>query len=428
MFKTLSKTLRRFLKARDGGTMTITAVMMPVILGFSGVGLDMTHWYMQKREVQSLVDMTAVEGVHTATYYSDNELKAFMTVFASANGYDASTDTISINAPPSMGKYAGRSRYIEVIVSRATELYFADVFANMIGQSMTVNISARAVAGTLVVGDQCIIALDPTMDRALEFTGTADVTTGCGIMSNSSSSEAIYIGGRATLVADPAQAVGDIVIDGGGTLVTNSPIQSFAESIDDPFESIPLPPDTACDYTNVTVTTDGTVLAPGKYCGTLKIQADDVVFDTGTYVVYDGDFVTNANTSMSGSEITIILTGSSPADIGSVTMNGGTEAEFTAPLSGDYKGILFYQDRDAVYMGSSSMINGGTTGNVNGVFYFPSNEVDFLGGSAVGSSCMLVFGAKVKFGGNAEMAIDDTVCASYGLDGIVHQERVQLVE
>jgi len=420
--------LKRFFQSERAGTMTMTAIIIPVLLGFSGVGLDLTHWYMQKRTVQSLADMSAIEGVHTGTYYNGDDLKALITSFAEGEGYDTAHDQMTVNTPPSLGGYMGRNGFVEVNLSRSVQLYFLSIFSNFFGGAYSVDISARAVAGAVTVGEQCIVSLDPTMDRALEFAGSSIVTTGCGVAANSSSSEAIYIGGSASLAADPAQAVGDIFVSGSGTLITNSPLQSYAESVDDPFETIPMPPDTPCDYTDMVVKTDGQILTEGKYCGGLKIQADNVQFESGVYVLYDGDFVTNANTSMNGDELTFLLTGSTPSNIGTVTMNGGTEAAFTAPTSGIYKGILFYQDRNAPYMLTSSMINGGTTGSINGVFYFPSSEIDFLGGSSVGSSCMLIFGAKVTFSGNSDIGIDTEVCEDYGLEDVALQKRVQLVE
>src|SRR3546814_7489655 len=83
-----------------------------------------------------------------------------------------------------------------------------------------VDVTSRATGAGVDNGPQCIIALDHTADRAVNFTGTSSVTLGCGVASNSSSSQAIYVGGNATLVANPAQAFGDIFVGNNATLVT----------------------------------------------------------------------------------------------------------------------------------------------------------------------------------------------------------------
>ncbi len=62
------------------------------------------------------------------------------------------------------------------------------------------------VGGLSTFGGHCVVGLDETADRTVEFTGTADVTSACGIASNSNSDEAIYVGGNATLIAEPPQA------------------------------------------------------------------------------------------------------------------------------------------------------------------------------------------------------------------------------
>src|SRR3546814_3053987 len=110
---------------------------------------------------------------------------------------------------------------------------------------------------------------------ALPISGTSSVTLGCGVASNSSSSQAIYVGGNATLVANPAQAFGDIFVGNNATLVTESPVQPYSQRVDDPYADIIMPVSpAACSYTNVWVQAGETQvtppLQPGRYCGGLK--------------------------------------------------------------------------------------------------------------------------------------------------------------
>ena len=69
-----------------------------------------------------------------------------------------------------------------------------------------------------------------------------------------------------------------------------------------------------------------------------------------------------AQTSMSGTGVTIYV------ETGAVTMAGGATVSLSAPTTGYYQGILFYQDRANT---SDATLVGGTSERMNGVLYFP---------------------------------------------------------
>jgi len=419
--------LKNFIRNEEAGMLTLTAVMFPVILGFGGLGLDVTSWYMQKRSAQSLVDMAAIDAVHSGHYFADAELETSLNTFLANKGIDPTRDALTVSSPPTQGEYAGRNGFYEIVLRREVPLNFVNAFYAMTGEEASIFVSSRAVAGTLVIGTQCIVSLDETADRALEFSGTADVVADCGIAANSVSGEAIYVGGSANLTADPAMAVGDIVVSGGATLTTNSPLQTFSEPTTNPYESLDVPPHGSCDFTGTTSVGDDAILLPGRYCGDILVQGQNVVFEPGTYVIDGGDFVSNANSEFSGSDVTFILTGDTAGDVGTVTMNGSTTADLSAPTSGTYQGILFYQDQIAEYRDTLARFNGGTDLLLDGVIYFPSGDIAFNGGASADPSCLQIFGATVSFSGSSNIGNDDAICTSMDLE-VSPQVRIQLVE
>jgi len=422
----LSK-IRKFLKDESAGALTLTAVLMPMILGFAGMGLDATGWYMHKRSVQNLVDMAAIEAVHSGGYLADQALVSQVNNFLSDRGLDSSRDTLTLSSPPSAGDYVGRSGFTEIILRREVPLNFVNAFYAVTGEEAAVFVSSRAVAGTLIVGTQCIVALDETANRALSFSGNTEVSAGCGVASNSTSTEAIYLGGTAELTAALAMAVGDIEVGGGATLTTESPPQSYSQSINNPYDSLDIPSAGTCDYTGTTRARDDDILSPGRYCGDINVQGQNVVFDPGTYIIDGGDFGSNANAEFSGEGVTFILTGSTAADVGTVNMNGNTTAELSAPTSGDYQGILFFQDPIAEYRDTTALFNGGSNLLLDGVLYFPSGDISFNGGASADPSCLQIFGATVSFNGNSNIGNDETICDALDIDATT-QFRVQLVE
>ncbi len=421
--------LDRFIKDESAGTMVLTAVVLPAILGFAGMGLDATGWYMQKRQLQNLTDMAALEAVHSGEWFAADALNSQVSSFIDTRGGNSDTDTVTLTTPPTSGAYVGRAGFMELTVERDVELYFVDAMYGMMGQDFAVTVAARAVAGTLVVGTQCVVALDDSADRALNFQGNTEVGTECGITSNSTSDEAIYVGGSAELTTVSAQAVGDISVSGSGSLISDTPPQSLSSPADNPYESLTIPPIGACDVIGATTLRDDDVLFPGRYCGDITVQGDNVVFEPGTYVIEGGDFGANANSTFSGDGVTFILTGTSPADVGGISMNGSTSADLSAPTSGAYQGILFYQDPIAEYRsnGSDATFAGGADLLMDGVLYFPSSDITFTGGTSADPSCMQVWGATVTFAGDSKIGNDDAICLSLGLD-VSPQIRILLVE
>lgn len=421
--------IKRFLTDENAGTLTLTAVLMPLFLGFAGIGLDVTSWYMHKREAQNLSDMAVIDAVHSGSYFDENDLEAEVSSFLEDVGFDTATDTLAFNTPPTAGAYAGRGGFMEIVVSRQVPLQFLNAFYGVTGGDLIVTISSRAVAGTLTIGSQCVVALDPTVSKAIDVSGGADVDTGCGIAANSTAANAVYVGGSSTLTAASAQTVGDIYVGGSATLDTTTPPQSLAEPAPNPYADVVIPVSGSCDVSGNTQVLDDAIMAPGRYCGDITVKGSNVTFDPGTYILDGGSLKTNSGADFVGSDVTFIFTGSPVNTIGGVDMNGNTSAVLSAPTSGQYQGMLFVQDPDAPYRSASnkSKFNGGANLLLDGVIYFPSTDMFFSGGADADPSCMQIFAATVSFSGNSVIGNDTGVCTSLGIE-VSPQVRIQLVE
>ena len=413
--------------------MAVAGIMLPVIIGFAGLGIDLTHWYAERRTMQNMADGAAIAATHAVVAGANSSaVQAAALEGAESNGWTAAKGyQIQVFAPPQSGMYPGLVRAAEVQVGRSVPLYFFGV----LGMD-PVPVTARATGAAVNNGPQCVIALDHTADRAVNFTGTSSVTLGCGVASNSSSNQAIYVGGNATLVANPAQAFGDIYVGNSATLVTQSPVQPFSQRVDDPYADVimPVSPST-CTYNNFWVQTTQTYvsppLQPGRYCGGLRVSGT-ADFAPGVYIIANGDFEIGSQAHITGDEVTFVLTGSSPTSVGNVVINGGAEITLTPTTTGDMAGILFYQDPNADPGGTGSLIeskfNGNALVNLTGALYFPQRQVEYGGGSsAAGASCLHIVARRVKFTGNANITNDPAVCATYGMKD-VNQLRVQIIE
>lgn len=418
------------LRDRSGGTLAVAVALLPAVIGFAGMGVDLTHWYSQRRAMQNMADGAAIAATHAVMSGANAAtIQAAAVESAVRNGWDAAEGyQLQVFAPPQGGLYPGLARAAEVRIGRAVPLHFFGVLG-----LEPVQVTARSTGAGVDNGPQCVIALDHTADRAVNFTGTSSVTLGCGVASNSSSNEAIYIGGNATLEANPAQAFGDIYVGSNATLITQSPVQPYSQRVDDPYADVIMPVSpSSCTYNNVTIQpSDSQTLQPGRYCGGLKISGT-VDFAPGIYIIADGDFEITSQAVVTGDEVTFVLMGATPSSVGNVKINGGAEITLTPTTTGEMAGILFYQDPNADPGGTSSLadskFNGDAEVNLTGALYFPQRQVEYGGGSsAAGASCLHIVARRVDFTGNANITNDPAVCATYAMKD-VNQLRVQIIE
>ena len=131
--------------------------------------------------------------------------------------------------------------------------------------------------------------------------------------------------------------------------------------------------------------------------------------EPGLYIVEGGGFAAGAQADLTGTGVTIVMTGG-----GVVNMNGGAEVDLSAPTadnstadSAPYEGILFYQDRDAP--DDINRVNGNANSTFEGVFYFPSQAVNFNGNNSSGPGCMMLVANTVRVSGSSEFGNACTV-------------------
>jgi hypothetical protein len=421
---------------QSGASFVITALAFPVILGMAGLGLDAAMWYQDKRENQTLADNATVAGTIALSRDATLTKAALETIVRDStadNGFVHGTHgQVIVNSPPASGPNVGNAGYVEVLVQQPGKLFFAQMIL-----SAPITIQARAVGGISTFGEHCVVALDETMDGAITVTGTADVTSDCGLASNSSSDQAIYVSGSADLTAQPLQAYGDIDKSGSATITYDAPPQPLSERVDDPYADVlpGLQADASCiGATPATYAAKDSPLAPGRYCGGIRINGN-VDFLPGTYYVDNGDFRIVGGGDIRGPGVTFILTAMDAKDLGTFNLSGGGLVALRAPLDtteGEYPGMLLVQDPyvpgvDTLKPVPMNMLTGGANMHLNGALYFPDQEVVYTGGTSGGSNCTLIAGKKVTFEGTVFLDNDEGVCQDAGVTGI-QQTRVRLME
>jgi hypothetical protein len=156
----------------------------------------------------------------------------------------------------------------------------------------------------------------------------------------------------------------------------------------------------------------------------------NVAFGAATYYIVNGNLVvvpgatlTCPNCAIGGAGDTFVLTGTGTggtltSNIGTMTIGsngvfgggGGITATLSAPGSGPYAGLLFFQDRNAPlttpgsfglclgYGGTNcNALDGGNNMNITGATYFPQGSIDFWGlfGNVSSGSCVVILADQV---------------------------------
>jgi hypothetical protein len=375
--------------------MIYIGLALPVLLGFSGMAVDGSIWLANKRSMQASADAAAFSAALEMTRINDDSLAKSRAISdAEDNQYSPSMgDTIQINSPPKYGPYSGNNAAFEAIVSRPSPSFLSRIIH---GEQITV--TARAVA--IVAnpgGTPCVLALDPSVPDAIKVNNGTMNAGGCRVQSNSTDPGALHIFSGGVLEADNVDLVGGYINQG---YMSTTPDTGYLP-VPDPFAGIPTPSVGSCDYTDLIIDDNQYhLLAPGTYCGGIQISGKaDVEFASGTYVMTGGDLHTSGNfASLSGDEVTVYTDADS-----TIQITGRGAMDLTAPLTGNYAGMLFFGDPDAP-TSTSHQINGNANTLFEGYMYFRTAELK-INGNGVGASptYMGAIARTVRFGGNGEM-------------------------
>lgn len=419
--------IRGVLADRRGGVAVLFALTMPLLIGFAALATEVGGWYLQRRTLQTIADVAAMSAAYELLAGSGEEEAAALQEAALHGFSPGSARDLRVTTPPDRGASAGDDRAVQVQIQERRVLLFVGLF-----RSEPVLIEARAVARVSASDSACVLALDQLADRAVDVTGTADLTLdGCTLAANSRSTEAIAIRGNGSLSALSLATAGGFTVSGSATLETVNPARTGIGPIADPYGDRDMPePDDCLEEEYKQTSKTPTQLVAGTYCGGISLGGQSVVdLEPGLYILDGGSLTINAGarvtcTGCTGDlGVTFLLTGSD--DVATVRINGDADISLRAPTTGPFAGLLFFQDRAAA-AGGDNLFNGGATMSLAGALYFPAQEVAFRGNSSLtGSRCLQIVARIITFAGTSGLGSD---CSSGGTDPIIVGGAVALVE
>lgn len=153
---------------RPAKALVATAIMLPALCGVIGLVVDAGVLMTTRRQAQTAADAAArAAALERSLGGSDGDALVVAREYVQAlNNLPGAT--VALNSPPLEGRYAGDSRYIEVVVTAPVDAHFIPV----VGGPSNPVARARAVAGPeLEAAGETILCLDPnavpgfTVDR-----------------------------------------------------------------------------------------------------------------------------------------------------------------------------------------------------------------------------------------------------------------------
>ena len=315
---------------------------------------------------------------------------------------------ITGSSPPAGKRSRFNRAWGRLLLGRCTTSYWVvarvservpQLFSAVLGFP-TARITARATTGAKeATSGGCVITLNPTAGESITNNGTTSLQTGCGVFVNSSAANAINLVGGAT-IETTGTAKTEIVGNwsGSGT-ITPAPVIGVPY-MGDPMADMEPPTVGACTNGGVSMGShDSQTISPGVYCGGINLSSHAALtLNPGLYIVRNGISL-GAQTSISGTGVTIYI------ETGGVTMAGGATVGLTAPSSGNWQGILFFQARGNA---TASTLVGGTTQQMNGALYFPSAQLTYSGGSSVVATATTIIADTLRLNGNSNIAASAT--------------------
>ena len=404
-----------------GSALILTASMMVVLTGFMGLGLDVASLYHHRRVLQTAADAGALGGGNEI-YRGNTSLIAPATLSATAeNGYAHGIDdvAVTVNHPPLGGVYAGDPDAVEVLIAQPSPTYFMRVFG-----WTSVSVPARAVAWVGANDRNCIYLMEPTASKALELNSNATLNAGCGLRVNSSNPSAIRLTSNAGATVTTASVTGDIE----GTVTTTAspgPQTGVWPRSPDPLAYLTPPTYSGCDYTGLELDSGTTILNPGVYCqGISMTSSAQAMMNPGIYIMRGKGIQLESSTVLEGTGVMIYLTDGG-YEYNPINFQSSTEVRLSAPTTGPYAGILFYQDPNAGMDEDVHSFESSSNSYLEGALYFPTQVLQYLSSSTLQANYTIVV-ARVLQGESSALM---TVNADYsGLPGGSPLKRLALVE
>lgn len=406
---------------RRGLSLIMMAIVLVVLIGFIGLGLDIGFALIAAHQLQNTADAAALAGAMSMKTGGEDGARNAAALVAANNIVINSAiqlDLNTTNAPEGdivIGRYDRFNGIFEPgivaanaikVVARRTDtsvngplvLFFGGLFG-----VNSINVERTAIAQNKGATGAGIIALCSDCDSAFKVTGTADIVINFGaVQVNSTDPCAVRGIGTGTVDAALLTIGGDVCANANVTLPDN--IQTGQPPGSDPLAAIPEP--TYDPLIDLGIITGTGVYSPGYYSGGIDATGGDITLLPGIYILDGAGLQLGGNVNFLAEGVMIYI----PPGTGLVDMRGTGIVQISPPdpdlysFAGvdTYDHITIFQSRtncnEATIIGTGLM-------DLDGVFYFACATLR-IGGTGADLGSQLVANTIDVFGNGLSVSWD----------------------
>jgi len=383
-----------------GQALVVIAIAIVLLVGVLGLVIDGGNAFLDRRNAQSAADSAALAAALTRIRGEQDWVATALTAAAN-NGYDNDgvKNTVAVYSPPADGPYAGNIEYIQVIIVSHVETYFAKVIG-MSRVTNTLEATARSKPSEAreILHGMAIVSLAPTSNcannKAFWIHGNAELDiTGGGVFVNSNNQDCAFLqqgNGSIHIQGGGITVVGGVSIQKPQLLTPGVTVGGIPMNYPPPF----FMPNASCGDEIAQINTDGVSMSPGSWSE--KFPPDAVTnLDPGAYCLEDGIDLTG-NQTLVGEGVVFIILG------GEVHFGGDVNVTLSAPVSGDYKGLLIYAPME---IETEITLNGGPSSTFEGTILAPASDIVINGNSSSTGFHSQIIGYRVNVDGSSKVAI-----------------------
>jgi len=448
LIKRAYKSVGAYFQNTSGAIAIVWGVLLPVMIGSVGIGVEVGLWFGYKRDLQSATDAAAQAAAYQILdAASEDDIVAAAEADARRNGFDSDDAevTVVVHHPPITGDHIDDDDFAEVYVTRS----YAPLFARLFTRS-GLNVKTRAVGGSGggIGGSEYCVLSTRTDDTGILVSGNVTVATGCGMATSSDIDTSFDVNGNAAdiYVSEICSAGGidakvGVFVDEFGDpdpefVTDETRYKEFCEPPANPLADTPDPgvETCSCDQTDYKVTSNnGTItLDPGIYCGGIEVTGggNTINFDEGIYFLASGGMKITGNdnvlknlNSPVNPDGGVMFYNTSEASLcdggddtfGEIFLGGGSAYDLRAlSPTQTYQGILFFNDTSDDN-DSDFTVRGNASADLDGIVYW-NNEggtVDYGGTPSNTHGCFArIIAYDVWLHGNPGAYSEDSSCAA----------------
>ena len=378
-----------------GQSMILFTLLLAGLVGVVGLTIDIGLFMMERQSAQAAADAAALAAVSELPATSEATAKA--AEYAELNGYEDGVDgaKVAISTPTFGGVPA-----VRVEIEQSVSTTFSQVLG-LVG--FTAKGRATASMGAASSTPYVLITLSESECNAINKSGGGNIViTGGAIISNSSCDTAIDHTGGGSITASAVHYYyeGGYNISGGGTV---SPLPApVTTRLPDPFAAWtpPVPGAPAMGTTGTAQKPDllhlngsgNYTLYPGTYYGGIKLNGSgNFTFMPGEYIIAGGGLDISVSGTVTGSDVMFYNTNdpekpNGAGDYGGVKITSSGELDLAGRTSGQYAGMLFWQDAD----NEETFHKSGSETLTSGIIYLPNARLDESGSGDMGTTQIVV--------------------------------------